>query len=132
MFGSSGHITRPQGGILQNYYHCRPDHQVKTIANLHYVDQVHSPHDFTYKEPYYAVDENYQRVDGYFNHNASFQKAFIHHYVIKSVEDFAIKLARGNAWGGRRKQWIFFEKEDARTRHSFCRPLVMPEEGSRY
>ena len=54
MFGSSGHLTRPEGSTLAAYVACYPlhhpeNHHVKTIANMAYVDCVGGdPHHFTY------------------------------------------------------------------------------------
>ena len=54
MFGSSGHVTRPQGSTLAAYSACYPlhhmeNHHVKAIANMAYVDCVGGdPHHFTY------------------------------------------------------------------------------------
>jgi hypothetical protein len=132
LFGSSGHISRPEGGVLRNYHHCVKSHHVKTIGNLKHVAGVVSPHVLSYNATYTAVDEHFRVVSSYSNPNASFDVAYIHHYVIKSVEDFVHKLERGNAWGGgSHKTWKFFEAEDKRVWHSPCLALEMPEEGSR-
>ena len=70
MFGSSGLLERPERGPLESYYKCFPrDHQenchVKTIANLAHTDRAGpDPHHFLYKDGYWAVNEQGERVKG--------------------------------------------------------------------
>lgn len=132
LFGSSGHIARPDGGVLPNYFNCVPNHHIKTIANMAFVQEVASPHVLTYAANHFAVDENHRPVLAYFNRNATYHKIYINHYVLKSVEDFVTKLTRGNAWGGPgRKTWKFFDDQDRQTSGTVCLPLKMPAIGSR-
>lgn len=55
MFGSSGHLSRPEGSTLAAYTACFPqhhmeNHHIKTIANTAFVDGVTGdPHHFRYK-----------------------------------------------------------------------------------
>ena len=53
LFGSSGHLTRPQNSTLRAYTACLPagadeNRHVKTIANTRYVQRPIDPHHFSY------------------------------------------------------------------------------------
>lgn len=58
----------------------------QTIANTEWGRNPDGPHHWSYKPGFYAVNEHFQRVDGYWNHNVSLDKIAIHHYVLKSLE----------------------------------------------
>jgi hypothetical protein len=67
VFGSSGHVARPAGGVLRNYHACSRNHHVKSIVNTAHVEDVLSAHHFKFKKDFFAVDTNYRRIDGAFN-----------------------------------------------------------------
>ena len=48
-----------------------------------------SPHHWTYREPYFAVDENLERADGPIMPvgRASVEKIVLHHYVTKCASE---------------------------------------------
>ncbi len=107
-FGSSGHVTRPTGGVLPNYHKCFNDFRVKSIVNTQYTLQHdNNPHTFVYKHGYYAVDTTQRKARGPFfavwQHNTTplppppyvYDIMYINHYNIKSREDYANKVARG-------------------------------------
>ena len=117
--GSNGHINRPPGGVLRNYNQCMRNHHVKSIVNTKYVHGVSSsPHSFKYVNDYYAVDTNYNRVDGHWNPaNKSapslnlYNVAYINHYFLKSKEDFKRKHERGSSGnGGKRPLTLWTSK----------------------
>ena len=69
VFGSSGHMQRPKGGVLVNYKQCLPDQQeqnqhVKVIANTaHLMTVGDDPHRVYYNNKnHYTVNELGQRV----------------------------------------------------------------------
>lgn len=103
LIGSNGHIKRPNGGVLKNYYKCKKNKHVKTIVNTEFVIAPKRPHDFSYHEGFFAVDVNYNRVDGPFNDPKDnlYQVAYVNHYILKSYEDFNQKRLRGSGDGGR-------------------------------
>lgn len=122
--GSNNHINRPSGGILANYNQCMENYHVKSIVNMKYVAGVVDPHSFRYIDKYYAVDTNFNRVDGPFNPPCNlllpggysncnppsddlYKTAFINHYILKSKEDFEHKHVRGSGDGARkpRRMW---------------------------
>jgi hypothetical protein len=118
MFGSSGHNHRPPGGVLENYRNCAPhkDRNVKTIVNtgLTTAFSGSNVHYFFYPPPYYAVNTQKERIDGWTNPStAAYNIMFINHYILKSREDYAMKIARGTADGGKRRTWEEFDEIDA-------------------
>ncbi|KAK9811751.1 hypothetical protein WJX72_009499 [[Myrmecia] bisecta] len=121
MFGSSGLVTRPAGGTLGNFWACAPagdaqNTHVKTIANTKYtLRSGPDPHHFVYSGPIYAVNEQFQRVDGPRTDAPSFQHIALHHYALKSLEEFQQKINRGQAHGEIGKTLEFFDAVDAST-----------------
>lgn len=104
VFGTSGHVTRPPGGLLQNYYKCHPHRNVKSIVNTKYVIDIGAdPHHFTYMNGYFAVDVNFTIVPLYANPwegdvpNYLYETIYINHYELKSKEDYLLKVQRGRA-----------------------------------
>ena len=62
LFGSSGHVKRPQNGTLHSYTACLPadadeSRHVKTIANTRYVERPLGPHHFSYKVAHLAFGD---------------------------------------------------------------------------
>lgn len=102
LFGSSGHIHRPKGGTLANYWKCVPPSHpenlhIKTIANMKYVSHVSgTPHFFFYNEGKTAVNENFEVVEGARTQKNLIERVVIYHYVTKSKEEFKNKAARGS------------------------------------
>ena len=116
MFGSSNHSVRPPGRVVDNYVQCFPAHadngrHVKVIANTaHLRGAGPDPHSFVYAPGYFAVNEKHQPVHGAFSVTVSITDVVLHHYSIKSWEDFLRKRARGEAHGGGRKWRSFFDE----------------------
>lgn len=127
--GSNGHIVRPTGGILKNYNQCIENFHVKSIVNLKYVaGYSDDPHHFRYIDNYFAVDTNYDRVNGPFNPGYNkhpsvhlYNVAYINHYFLKSKEDFVNKHNRGSGDGNRKPigMWDSMSK----TIHKTCEYL---------
>lgn len=115
MFGSSGHIKRPKGGVLKNYHRCTVNEHVKTIVETELTTSVSNmPHHFRYKWGSYAVDTNFRRVDGPWNPNLGatppnslYDVMYLNHYVLQSKEDYSKKIERGSG-DGHRKDIAFF------------------------
>jgi hypothetical protein len=82
---------------LKNYYRCIPNGTIKTIVQTrHTIGTGGNCHYFTYQEPFYAVNGNFNRVDGHWSYPESLDQIYINHYKLKSLEDFNNKLKR---WG---------------------------------
>jgi hypothetical protein len=100
MFGSSGHIKRPSGGILQNYRNCTMVDHVKSIVNTNYaVSHYGNPHQFHYSHGKYAVDSDFLKVNSHINgpRPSLFKIIYLNHYHLKSLEDFTRIRKRGRA-----------------------------------
>jgi hypothetical protein len=121
MFGTSGHVTKPPGLVIENYMRRtdNPQHnrRIKSIVQPAQVARCSlGPHYFFYKDGP-AVDENKNPIVADFTDSVSFSRLRINHYWSKSEEEVRRKLDRwedagGNAWTPR--PWNFFEQRDAR------------------
>jgi hypothetical protein len=93
--------VRPKGGVGDNYTKCTnasfaDNKHVKSIVNTNYVlPHAWSPHAFVYKKGYNAVNTDKQTVIGPFNIPPTYTGWHVNHYVIKSLEDYKAKRARG-------------------------------------
>ena len=108
-FGSSGHKTMPDGGVLKNYLHrasdgydwsvfpWKWDAHVKTIANPRRIRAVVSPHYPAYCWNCWAVDENGNRVDGVDNFVPATHRIRVNHYFTKSRAEWLAKQQKGKA-----------------------------------
>ena len=102
LFGSAGHIHRPEGGTLANYWKCVPlshpeNLHVKTIANMKFIAHASgTPHFFMYNEDKTAVSESFEVVEGPKTHKNVIERVSIYHYVTKSKDEFRSKTARGS------------------------------------
>jgi len=98
-FGSNGHETRPEGGVLRNYTKRGKEinKHVKTICQPHYtVAPAFNPHAFYYMNGN-AVNELGEPCQGPFNEPGSADIFRINHYWVKSKEEYRNKLERGRA-----------------------------------
>eukprot|EP01025_Chloroclados_australasicus_P050084 TRINITY_DN5722_c1_g1_i4.p1 TRINITY_DN5722_c1_g1~~TRINITY_DN5722_c1_g1_i4.p1 ORF type:complete len:358 (-),score=9.16 TRINITY_DN5722_c1_g1_i4:1485-2558(-) len=100
LFGSSGHIERPKGGTLSNYVQCNQNEtdmfsrHVKLIANLKYVYKMMNSHVAYYSDGKYAVNEHFKRISIHISDYASWDYIALHHYQVKSKEDYEQRLKR--------------------------------------
>jgi Glycosyltransferase family 92 len=105
-FGTSGHVTKPRGLVIENYLYARdnprPRRTIKTIADPRRVARCHSPHFFYYVEGS-AVNERKQPIRGALTDEPSTQLLRVNHYVTKSEEERRAKVAKGKADSGRPK-----------------------------
>ena len=103
VFGSSGHVVRPEGSLLGSFHRCLPADQehnqhVKTIANTRHVVHVGlDPHHFVYQPPYTAVNELGLPVLGARGVHPTTDRIALHHYALKSLQEYEAKMARGSA-----------------------------------
>lgn len=97
MFGSSGHTTYSSEPVLERFTHrCASiNEHVKTIAHLPSTIRVLTHEVITNRGV--PHDTNNKRVVGPFNHNRPGDVAVIHHYVVKSLEEYMWKVERGHA-----------------------------------
>ncbi len=100
MFGSSGHISKPEGGVLENYlYRSKDDGRgnicVKTIVDPRRVYRVVHAHYPMYYKGFYSVDESGKRVEGWANPVKEIRRLRINHYFTKSKEEWIIRRRLG-------------------------------------
>ena len=100
LYGSSGHLTKPSGGVIANYHNCKATPHLKSIVNLDYgLTHVGNPHFFYYSSGKYTVTTDFERVDKPSNKPAPhlFEILYINHYHLKSKEEFLINRQKGRA-----------------------------------
>ena len=96
IFGSSGHITRPEGGVLRNFTKCAShdfevNYYVKTIIDTSRVAVfgIHVP--AVCRAGYYPMDETGVLIRSGITQEVHYNHIRINHYFCKSREEFAIK-----------------------------------------
>ena len=103
MFGSSGHLRRPEGLILENYLLRAKgvSPSIKSIVNPRRVAASANTHHWLYKNGNIAPDENERPVTTSRSIPATAEVLRINHYWSKSLEDGENKIARGTVdqWG---------------------------------
>ena len=103
MFGSSGHVTKPEGGMLKNFTRCAEkdferNHIIKTICDpMKVFCWSICPHYPTYKKGFCNLDENGDPVEKYSTRHVHFEKIRINHYCTRSKEEYMEKITRGRA-----------------------------------
>lgn len=110
-FGSNGHITRPVGQhTIHAYTRCiQPQptgrEHIKSIVNTAFVTNISGdPHHFHYVDGKTAVNENHLPViDTPWTEGATVTKIALHHYVLKSLEEYSRKTKRGSGDGTRKR-----------------------------
>jgi hypothetical protein len=102
MFGTNGHMLRPQGRVLGNYKACAAvgNQHVKVIVQPELTVRMVTPHDAIYVGGRTAVNELGAAVHGPFSNPPSLERLRINHYWTKSVEEYFLrKLNRGDQVG---------------------------------
>ena len=102
MFGSSGHVSRPVGGVLENYLYRAKDNGkgndcIKTIVNPRRVYKYTHPHYPTYYIGYYSIDENGEKVNGWSHPMTEIKRLRINPYFTKSKEEWIVRRSLGEA-----------------------------------
>lgn len=114
LFGSSGKEYRPAEGTLKSYTRCLPlNHThhlyVKTIANTRCtVRSSDNPHVFIHNCTRPAVRTDFSPARGQTAEGLPVHDVLaLHHYAIRSAEEFEIKMARGSGMK-RQRGWDYF------------------------
>lgn len=102
-FGSSGRQTRPRGGVLQNYVACVPvgdnwNKHVRFFVNPKQVLAPKDAHSWKFLEAKTGITPSGMPTAGPYG-DMHYKRVAIHHYVVKSIQDFEAKLSRGAAHG---------------------------------
>lgn len=116
MFGSAYHLKRTNRPQLEsftlkaeeNYY---KNTHVKSIVQPKYVKDKGNAHFFKFIDGYFAVNENFNIVEGSFS-NVSVNKIQINHYYCRSLEEYKEKVIRGIADTKRPRQMDEFYEHD--------------------
>lgn len=97
MFGSSGHLQRPDGNVIENYTETLGlNEHIKSIVQTKYATHPLSPHHFAYKDNYYCVNEDKFIIDAPFSYPIG-NIVTLNHYYYKSQQDYEEKINRGLA-----------------------------------
>ena len=121
LFGSNGHITKPEGGVLENYTMRAADNfcnnlYVKTISDTSKIWYLgcHFP---ICRRGYYNLDENGAVIFASTSEKVHFDRIRVNHYFTKSYEEFLAKRARGRADGSPQLPMSAFDKQDRNEVH---------------
>ena len=113
-FGSSDHKTRPSVGQISAYTRrthgiFKENELVKSIVQPGLTLMPNSPHDFTFKENVWCVNERFLRLDGQRFPNST-ELIQLNHYYCRSENEIDQKLHRGNGgnfdWARRRFEMV--------------------------
>jgi hypothetical protein len=126
MFGTSGHLTKPPGLVIENYLQRKayPEEDaiehIKSVIHPPRAESCPSGHCFWYRDGAHAVDEKHLLHDekpwGMFQ-PVTFEKFRVNHYCRRSWEEYQRKLSRPRADTGT------FREDDERTRERRERKL---------
>ena len=98
-YGSSGHKTKPNGLVIENYkYHAAKSWGIKSIVNPRLVYETTNPH--THEVAGFIIDENGKklgRIDQTENRNITTHKIRVNHYVTKSLDEYTARMNKGCA-----------------------------------
>lgn len=113
MFGSAGHMARPEGHILANYTQSLGlDPHIKSIVQPACVQRPVSAHHFALRAGHCCVNEDKVPIADFMTYPLA-GKIQINHYYYKSQQDFQDKIARGLVTqmksGAERKMQSFYE-----------------------
>ena len=113
-FGSNGHITKPEGGVLENYTRCRNKSGRKCVKSIcDPLKVLASPmNKAVYRRGYYTLTEDGEIMPGTYT-DVEIKKVRINHYPVKSREEFIAKRERGKADRPGKWPMEYFEVYDA-------------------
>eukprot|EP01023_Acetabularia_acetabulum_P043487 TRINITY_DN4344_c0_g1_i5.p2 TRINITY_DN4344_c0_g1~~TRINITY_DN4344_c0_g1_i5.p2 ORF type:complete len:396 (-),score=52.69 TRINITY_DN4344_c0_g1_i5:2446-3633(-) len=100
-FGSSGHVTRPQGLVLESYTQCEAEHNsitkhlktIKHMVNMNFLIDMCIIHTCLTTVPSVNTEFIPAPADGHVPE--SWEGLVLNHYIYKSQEDFKAKQLRG-------------------------------------
>jgi hypothetical protein len=98
MFGSSNHVEKQQGFLTGKYTRCdKFNVHIKTITKPLYTVSMNCVHSVKTVNPNKFIDAGKNVINGPFNKHDNTHIIQINHYWGKSLEDYKIKINRGNA-----------------------------------
>lgn len=117
LFGSSGHVTKPDGLATENYRRRAAwiDRHVKCIVDPRKVTGSNiAAHAFHCTEGTFVVDENHRATKGAFAEKGSANIFCLNHYLIKSLEEMRLRRSRVPVEGPTihsLEQWEAFDRD---------------------
>jgi len=116
-FGSGHHIKKTGLSQKESYtlraevdFHV--NRHIKSIVQPEFVAKAGNAHHFKYKEGHFAVNENFERVEG--SHaDVSINKIQINHYYCRSFDEYQDKINRGRADSKKQRSMDEFHHHDA-------------------
>lgn len=102
-FNSGGHLSRPKGLVIKNYQErflkeTRGNLHIKSIIQPEKNYGVHTPHSFFPNSGEVAVSAHFRPItSGTAMIPICWEKATVHHYVLKSQQDAQRRMERGRA-----------------------------------
>ncbi len=102
VFGTSGHVEKPQGLVTESYvWRCEDEQEgnrlVKSIVDPTRAVSCPDPHFFVYADGALAVDENKETIRYGRTAPPAWSRLRVNHYFTKSEQEFRAKLAKGKA-----------------------------------
>lgn len=96
VYGGSGHETKPEGLVKDNYLWRKPDEKtwVKSLINTQYCLRTDDPHRGVYTRP--SVNECFEPFEGPITDSPR-ALAKINHYFTKSRTEYMAKIERGSS-----------------------------------
>jgi glycosyltransferase involved in cell wall biosynthesis len=121
MYGSSGHVTKPQGLILESYlyrseYSFGPNRHVKSIVRPEKVFDCYNPHAFEVQGKY-SLPDGYpaiwtDNIKGLLAQVACYDSVKINHYFTRSLSHWQERLESGQLDSGEKRTLDDFAKYD--------------------
>ncbi|MEO6283324.1 MAG: glycosyltransferase family 92 protein [Dyadobacter sp.] len=116
IFGSNGHIQKPDGRQLANFtkrsdVSFSPNRHIKSIVQPRFVQSAFKSHCFKYKQGYTCVNEHYTPIDGQ-TADVSVDKIQLNHYYCRSLEEYHQKVTRGISDTKRKRKLEEFHYHD--------------------
>ena len=108
VFGFSGHRTKPEGLLIENYVErvkLSRTSVIKTIVDPEETVRCLSPHHFEYRPGTAAVDENGHAIRGHRSLANAASRSRVNHYDTKSEEEFRRKCATPDAANSKFQRW---------------------------
>lgn len=113
MFGSAGHMARPEGPVIANYTQTLGlDPHIKSIVQPAQVQRPVSAHHFAFRPGQCCVNEDKVPIADFMTYPLA-DKIQINHYYYKSQQDFQDKIGRGLGTqmksGADRRMQLFYD-----------------------
>jgi Glycosyltransferase family 92 len=98
-FGSSGHLSIPDGLIMEAFRRCDPrlDGHVKVIIRPKMALSYFNPHNFIYRNGALTTSVGGRPIFGTFSRAGADSPIELHHYIYRSREDYVAKIGLGFA-----------------------------------